>query len=155
MLLRPDILDADERARLRAALDAAGWQRRELADRFCLATCALDDPAIARLVDLAASVTGTPLRRHGHEWLRLAHGDYQLMKGDERPPIAHVELIADISAVATGEAEVFYSDGGVLAQQPGAVAIVERSASNFRWQRYLTCRVGAVVVQRLRLTLIP
>ena len=110
MLLRPDVLDADERARLRAALDAAGWQRRAIADRFQLSTCALDDPAIVRLVDLAASVTGTPLRRHDHEWLRLVHGDYQLMKGDERPSVAHVEVIADLSATATGEAELFYSD---------------------------------------------
>jgi hypothetical protein len=156
LTLRPDVIDADERARVRAALDAAGWQPRDLADRYRLATSTLDDPLIERLVELAASVAGTPLVRHGHEWMRLGHGDYQLMKGDglERPSEPHVELIADLSAAATGEAEIFYSDGRVVPQLPGAVAVLKRDATLVRWQRRLSLRVGDALVYRLRLTLL-
>ena len=157
LTLRPDVIDAGERSRVRAALDAAGWQRRELADRYRLAVATLDDPLLDRLAELAATVVGAPLGRTSHQWMRLVHGDYQLMKGDAlvRPPAPHVELIADVSAAATGEAEIFYSDGRVLPQLPGAVAVLRRDATLVRWQRYLTLRVGDAAVYRLRLTLHP
>jgi hypothetical protein len=155
LTLRPDVIDAEERARVRAALDAAGWQPRAIADRYQLAVATLDDPLIDRLVELAATVAGMPLERQGHEWMRLQHGDYQLMKGDalERPSESHVEVIADLSAAATGEAEIFYSDGRVVPQLPGAVAVLKRDATLVRWQRHLSLRVGDAAVYRLRLTL--
>jgi len=156
LTLRPDVIDIDERARVRAALDAAGWQPRDLADRHRLAISTLDDPLLERLVALAASVAGARLVRRDYEWMRLVHGDYQLMKGDalERPKEPHVELIADVSAAATGEAEIFYSDGRVVPQLPGAVAVLKRDATLVRWQRRLSLRVGDAVVYRLRLTLV-
>ncbi|HEX9104474.1 MAG TPA: hypothetical protein VF997_19820, partial [Polyangia bacterium] len=144
-----------ERARLRAALDAAGWRPCSIADRQRLETAALADPVVARLTALAGRVVGAELRALGVRWLRLRHGDYQLTKADalERPAGAHVEVIADLSAAATGEAEIFYSDGRIVAQRPGAVSVVERDASLLRWQRYLTLRVGDAAVYRLVVTL--
>lgn len=155
--LRTDVIDAGERARVRAALDAAGWRAWFVADRERLETATLDDPLIARLAALAGEVAGAPLRPSGVRWMRLHHGDYQLTKGDARarPPGLHVELLADLSAAPTGEAEIFYSDGTVLAQRPGSVAVVERPAALLRWQRYLTLRVGTAAVYRLCLTLAP
>jgi len=157
LTLRYDVVDATERARLRAALDAAGWEQREIADRFRLSTGTLEDPLIERLVALATSVTGAPLQHRDHEWLRLMHGDYQLMKGDAltRPREPHVELIADLSAAATGEAEIFYSDGRVVPQLPGVVTVLDRDGALLRWQRYITQRVGGAAVYRLLVTLVP
>lgn len=156
LTLRTDVIGAEERARVRAALDAAGWRRSYIADRLRLETATLDDPLVARLGALAGDVLGAALRPIDVRWMCLRHGDYQLTKGDarERPAEPHVELIADLSAAATGEAEIFYSDGRVVAQRPGAVVIVERDATSLRWQRYLTLRVGDAAVYRLRLTLL-
>lgn len=155
LALRTGAVEADERARVRAALDAAGWRRSFVADRERLETATLDDPLPARLAALAGEIAGAALVPMGVRWMRLGHGDYQLTKGDARarPPEPHLELIADLSAAATGEAEIFYSDGRVLPQLPGSVAVVERDATLLRWQRYLTLRVGAAAVYRLRLTL--
>ena len=170
LTLLEDVLDAAERARLRAACDAAGWLARDVADRLHLdvAATAADAPLFARLVDLAAAATANaaataagaarPSLRN-FEWQRLRHGDYQLLKHDAhtRPPAAHVELIADFSAAATGEAEVFYTDGAAtlfpVPQLPGSVAVVARPPSLLRYQRYLSLRVGPAAVHRLRLTL--
>ena len=122
-----------------------------------VAISTLDDPLLERLVALAASVAGARLVRRDHQWMRLVHGDYQLMKGDalERPKEPHVELFADVPAAATGKAEIFYSDGRVVPQLPGAVAVLKRDATLVRWQRRLSLRVGDAVVHRLRLTLVP
>jgi hypothetical protein len=155
LTLQRDVFDADERARLRAALDAAGWRRSSIADRHELELTTLDDPAIERLAALAATAMRMPLAIADVRWLRLRHGDYQLTKSDalERPRAPHVEVIADLSAAATGEAEIFYSDGSVVPQLPGAVAVVERDATLLRWQRHLTLRVGDALVYRARLML--
>jgi len=157
LTLRTDVIAAEERARLRAALDAAGWQPSCIADRSRLETATLADPLVARLTALAGEAIGATLRPIDVRWLRLRHGDYQLTKADarERPPGPHVELIADLSAAATREAEIFYSDGRVVAQLPGSVAIVERRDTTLlRWQRFVTHRVGDAAVYRLRLTLV-
>ncbi len=159
LTLQADVVAADERAALRAALDAAGWTRSWIADRHRLETASLAGPLadalVARLAALAGAAAGATLRPRAVRWLRLRHGDYQLTKCDalERPSAPHVELIADLSAAATGEAEIFYSDGRVVPQLPGSVAIIERDATMLRWQRYLTARVGDAAVHRLRLTL--
>jgi hypothetical protein len=156
LTLARDVIDAGERARLRAALDAAGWRATSIADRFHLETASLADPLIERLAALAHDVSGPPPTLLRWRWLRLRHGDYQLTKGDahERPPEEHIEIIADLSATATGEAEILYSDGRTLPQLPGAVAIVARAPSVLRWQRYLTHRVGDAAVYRLLVTLL-
>lgn len=156
LTLRTDVIGAEERARVRAALDATGWRSSGIADRLRLETATLDHPLVARLTTLAGEVVGAALRPVDVCWMRLRRGDYQLTKGDARarPPEPHVELIADLSAAATGEAEIFYGDGPVVAQLPGAAVIVERDATSLRWQRYLTLRVGDAAVYRLRLTLV-
>jgi hypothetical protein len=163
LALHRELIAPDERARLRAALDAAGWLRHDLADQrhVCSSPAAADEALFARLTDLAATAGGAPLRLDAFEWLRLRHGDYQLMKHDarRRPPDAHVEVIADLSAAATGEAEIVYTDGGptlfYVPQLPGAVAVVQRAPTLLRYQRHLSLRVGAAEVHRLRLTLVP
>ncbi|MDB4966169.1 MAG: hypothetical protein JWN44_1858 [Myxococcales bacterium] len=160
LALHRDVLSTDERAQLRATLDAAGWSAHDLADRLHLATAnaGADDALFARLLDLANRTT-RPLRLRAFQWLRLRRGDYQLLKHDarERPPAAHVELIVDLSAAATGEAELVYTDGGAtlfyVPQLPGSVAVIERPPALLRYQRYLCLRVADAEVHRLRLTL--
>jgi hypothetical protein len=165
LALHQDIVSADERAVLRGQLEAAGWTRRDVADRLHLevARAAADDALFTRLAALARlSDPAVPmLRLDSFEWLRLRHGDYQLLKADahQRPPGAHVELLADLSAAASGEAEVVYTDGGAnvfyVPQLPGSVAVVQRPPGLLRYQRYLSLRVAAAEVHRLRLTLVP
>jgi len=60
----------------------------------------------------------------------------------------------DLSDVATGEAEVVFTHDGVayftVPQRPGQLGIAERSPTVGRYDRYLTHRVGAATVVRLR-----
>ena len=164
LALRDEIFPAAERTAVRAQLDAAGWELRGLADRHHLevgraaAAAALFD----RLRDIAAEAARSAALPTvaAFEWLRLRHGDYQLFKSDAhaRPAGAPREVIADFSESATGEAELFYGNGtttaAIVPQRPGSVAVVARPPGLYRYQRYLSLRVGAALVYRLRLTLI-
>jgi hypothetical protein len=108
-----------------------------------------------RLRESAERTAGAPLEVASHQWLRLGHGDYQLMRDDSvgRVEGRHLELILDFSEQATGQAEIFYSDGPLLAQTPLSLALVERHDSQYRYQRYLNHQVGDAQVFRLRLSL--
>lgn len=100
-----------------------------------------------------------PLRLDHARWLRFRHRDYQLIKDDARDrPVAtpHLEITLDFSALATGQAELVYTDGNeswVVPQVPGALSIVEREPWLFRYARYLGASVQDVAVHRLRLLL--
>jgi hypothetical protein len=121
-----------------------------------------DDIAVPAMFDelrgLAEQLVERPLTLHRAVWQRLRHRDYMLIKGDAADRLAapHVELTLDLSAAATGGAELVYTDGleswGV-AQEPGSVTIVEREPWLFRYDRYLDIAVGDKLVHRLRLIL--
>jgi hypothetical protein len=119
---------------------------------------------VAELRELAEQTAELRLEAAGLRWLRLAHGDYALTKDDHhqaragRPEGTHLELLLDFSATSTGEAEIVYTDGTcqlAVPQLAGSVALVERRPGIYRYQRYLTHRVGDAEVWRLQLALRP
>ena len=154
-------LDEPAAAPLRAQVSAAGLARYDEPDRGHyehnreLAIPPLFDDLRA----IAEELVQRPLHLDHACWLRLRHRDYQLIKDDARDrPIAdtHLELTLDHSALATGQAELVYTDGQeswVVPQVPGAIAIVEREPWLYRYARYLNLGVGDAVVDRLRLSL--
>jgi hypothetical protein len=157
----PDVIEAAAASSLRARL-AGRWSTYDVADRgrFAIATTALEPELFARLCALAAAITGRALRVGTHRWTRLGHGDYALMRADAalRAAGGHIEVSLDLSPAATGEADIVYVDRGdlaVVAQVPGSLAIVGRRPSTWRFDRYLTARVGDGAVWRLRLALLP
>ena len=113
-----------------------------------------DAELFAKLRAFAVESVG-PLELGPHQWLRLGHGDYQLIRDDSVGRVAgrHVELILDFSERATGQAEIFYTDGALLPQTPLSLALVERHDSQYRYQRYLNHQVGDAQIFRLRLSL--
>lgn len=160
-VVMPDALDAVEAAAVRARV-ADGLAPWDVPDRgrFALSEAAPETALFERLRALAARATGRALRVGRHRWTRLGHGDYALVLADLRlrTPGAHVEVLLDLSPGATGEADVVYLDRTahvVVPQRPGSVAIVGRRPTTWRFDRYLTARVGAAEVWRLRLALLP
>lgn len=157
----PGVCVGPAAASLREAVDAAGFAPYDQPDRGRyevnreLAIPALFDDLRA----IAEQIVQRPLRAEHAGWRRLRHRDYQLIKDDARDrPLAaaHLEVTLDFSAVATGQAEIVYSDGHaswVVPQLPGAVAVVEREPWLFRYERYLNAAVGDAVVHRLHLAL--
>jgi len=148
-------------ALLRAQVSAAGLTLHDEPDRgHYELNRELAIPSLFEdLRAIAEELVQRPLRLERACWLRLRHRDYQLIKDDARDrPIAdtHLELTLDHSALATGQAELVYTDGQeswVVPQVPGAIAIVEREPWLFRYARYLNVGVGDAVVDRLRLSL--
>ena len=66
-------------------------------------------------------------------------------------------MTLDLSAHATEQAETVYTDGvqsWPISQLPGSVAVVERDAWLYRYDRYLDHRIGDRTVYRLRLALL-
>src|SRR5207302_1764836 len=89
------------------------------------------EPALfGALQDAAAQLAQTALVPGPVRWVRLAHGDYSLCKGDDArdEPARHLELTLDLSATSTGEADIVYTDGGpggvTIPQQRGSLAII-------------------------------
>ncbi len=154
-------LDDEAAAPLRAQVNAAGLTVFHEPDRGRYEHNR--ELAIAPLFDelraIVEELVQRPLRVDHACWLRLRHRDYQLIKDDARDrPLAdtHVELTLDLSALATGQAELVYTDGlesWVVPQLPGAVSVVEREPWLYRYARYLNVGVGDAVVERLRLSL--
>lgn len=157
----PGFLADPAAAPLREQVNAAGFASYDEPDRgryernHELAIPALFDDLRA----ITEKLVQRPLRLDHARWLRLRHRDYQLIKDDARDrPIAatHLEVTLDFSALATGQAEVVYTDGHeswVVPQLPGSLSIVEREPWLFRYARYLNVEVADTVVHRLRLLL--
>jgi hypothetical protein len=157
----PDVVDpAEARAvRARVAPTLAAWDVPDRG-RFALSEAAPRAALFERLRALATRVTGRRLRVGRHRWTRLRHGDYALVLADLRlrTPGTHVEVLLDLSPAATGAAEVVYLDRDrhvVVGQQPGTAVLVGRRPTTWRFDRYLSARVGAAEVWRLRLALVP
>jgi hypothetical protein len=155
--LLPDALDPSEMAELRARVERL-VEPFTLADRgHYHAGTAADELLCAELYVLAAAIVEAPLRAAGARWLRFAHGDYSLMRDDrERAPGRTLELTCDFSETSTGQGQIIYTDGRetlVVPQWPGSIALVEKSNTLYRYERYLTHTIGEQRIFRLRLQL--
>jgi hypothetical protein len=162
-LLLPAALDGATAADLREQLDDAGWTvfdqptlgRYELNDDF--AAPALFDA----LRHLAERICGTPLRVQSTRWSRLSAGHYAGQPDDarRRRPVRHMELVLDLSAGSSGEAEVHYAESGqprfVLPQLHRSVALIERPPNLLRYDRYVSFRVRGLQIHRLLMDLDP
>lgn len=109
------------------------------------------------LTAIVSAVAGRSVGMGVYRWTRMRAGDYSLAADDEAWSVrveGVLDVVADISVIATGEAEVVFTHGGAayftVPQQPGQLGIAERSPSVARYDRYLTHRVGDAVVVRLR-----
>lgn len=149
----------------RDAAESARFEARDLAHlgRYEHAPLLLPPVALDELCGIAASAAGCPVALCAQSLLRLRAGDYTLSADDaarterfgrDEP---FLDLTLDLSPSATGEAEVVFTHGTVacftVTQRPGELGLAERTTSNGRYDRYLTHRVGARVVTRLRLLL--
>jgi hypothetical protein len=145
---------------LRAWAGAFGLEPFFIADRgrYHRNDTFVDDELFDALRRLAERIVEAPLSVGPPRWLRFGHGDYALTHGDatERPTGSFIELTLDFSDTETGQGAVVYTDGIgriVLPQWPGSLALVERPAKLYRYERYLTHRVQASQIFRLRLPL--
>lgn len=145
---------------IRARLDAQPFVSFFLADRGRYELLEeIEEPALlAGLRDLADYVTGERLAIADARCLRLRRGDYALRRDDDRtrPPEGRYELVCDLSAGSSGEAQVVYARGGrtffVAPQLSGSVSLVGRAGVS-RYDRYLNVHTAGRVVHRLRLWL--
>lgn len=157
----PGALSEPAAAELRAELSAAGFEPYWLADhgRYEVNDALAAPELFDSLREIAEHLAGAGLEVQAARWLGLRRGSYSLLRddvmvaGQERS----VELTLDLSAGSCGEAEVVYTHRGQVyfaaPQRPGALALVERGPTVRRYDRYLTHRVGAAEILRLRMAL--
>lgn len=158
----PDLVAELLAAPMRAQLDEVGLEPVYEPDRGCYEiNRELAAPELfEELRELVEPIVERPVQIGAAHWLRLGHRDYALLKADAKSRLAsgkHIEVTLDFSSHATGQAEIVYTDGAaswVVPQQPGSVAIVERDARLFRYERYLDHRVAQRKIYRLRLALL-
>jgi hypothetical protein len=152
----------------RELLSTVSWvrfARTALAHRGCYerATVPVPEASLAELLELASECARRPLTVAMHQWSRLRAGDYSLARDDdawaERLTPTGIDLTVDLSADASGEAEVVFTHRGqpffTMPQRPREVSIVQRGPTVRRYERYLTHRLEDHVVTRLRLGLVP
>ena len=158
----PELVGAQLAAAMRAQLDEIGFEPFCEPDRgrYEINRDLAVPELFEELRELVEQIVERPAQVGPAHWLRLRHRDYALIKADAKSRVAsskHVELTLDFSARATGQAEIVYTDGvasWVVAQQPGSVAVVERDAWLYRYDRYLDHRVAPDLIYRLRLALL-
>ena len=156
----PELLLADGAAELRARAETAGLEPFFVADRgrYHANQTLRDEPLFDELRQIAAAVVEAPLVVGAARWLRLERGDYSLIRGDQASrsePARHLELTLDFSEAPSDQAEIVYSDGAesiVVPQWPGALALVDKPPTLYRYERYLTHQVQ-LAIYRLRLIL--
>jgi hypothetical protein len=157
----PEAIDPSVSERLRAEVEPTLVPFSSIdRGRYLLSEAPIDAELGEELRQLAAALVGAPLELAGVRWLRFGHGDYSLMRDDQatRQTGRRLELTCDLSAgaAATEEGQIVYTDGKetiVLPQWPGAVALVDKPPSLYRYERYLTHTVGDRQIYRLRLLL--
>jgi hypothetical protein len=155
-----DVLPAEVLAVLRARV-APALRPFYVADRgrFHLNEEHVEPGVASVLSEVASSVAGVELVAGSPRWQRFVRGDYALYKDDAarwRGRTETHELIVDLSAQGSPEAQVVYFDGEsgvVFPQRPGLLGLVERRPGVQRYDRYLTHRSGAAEVFRLSLPL--
>jgi hypothetical protein len=156
----PELVGEELAAAMRAQLDDIGFEAFCEPDRgrYEINRDLAVPELFEELRELVEHIVERPVQVGPAHWLRLRHRDYALLKADAKSRASgrHVEVTLDVSARATGQAEIVYTDGvasWAVAQQPGSVAIVERDAWLYRYDRYLDHRVAGAVIYRLRLAL--
>lgn len=157
----PDVISAAAAKSLRHRVAAAGLRPYFVADRgrYWFNDDWTEPELFERLRTLAEGVIERSCRPANLRWSRLAHGDYALTKDDAarvmgRPP--EVELSLDFSAAPSEDAQIVYSNGQaafVIPQRPGSLAVIDRTSALYRYERYVTHRIGGGEVFRLRLGL--
>jgi hypothetical protein len=135
------------RARLRK-FDVAHRGRYDFAD--------LRDRGLEReLRRFAEALTGRQLAPAGLRLVRFGHRGYSLIFDDAQTRVAAgVEVTCDLSDSMSGPPAVYRRAGShdrlLVPQAPGIVAVVERDADTWRYDRYLPADVGRARVLRLR-----
>lgn len=162
-VLVPEALAPVELAPIRARVATADFRDYFIADRgrYRVSELPVERALLEGLVELAAALTGAYVRPAFARWTRLAHGDYAQPKDDAlfwsaRGGGRALDLTLDLSASASDEAQLIYSNGAgalVLPQTPGCLALVDRHRPLIRYERYVNHRAGAAEVLRLRLVL--
>jgi hypothetical protein len=163
-IVLPDAVSSSLRRSLRVRLRRYRWHEFDwpTLGHYAYVEAVLDTALWSELRALAEYMTGRSLRIARSRCMRLRHRDYALKRADEDDQLRRdclVELHADISSRATGEADVIFEHGErsgafVVPQLPGLVSVVVRDPSVRRYDRYLTHRTGRALVHRLRLTLL-
>jgi hypothetical protein len=134
----------------------ARFKKLSIANRGNYEVADLHDLALAgELRAFAEAVTGLPLRPSAELRLfRFRRGGYSLFYDDALARLtAGLEVTLDLSR-QTSFAPIVYQAGPqqklVVPQAPGLVALVERTPSTFRYDRYLSAQTGRAQVLRLR-----
>jgi hypothetical protein len=122
---------------------------------------AFDEPEVfAVLAEMASAIAETELRPARRRWVRMGHGDYAMHKDDHalwRGRPWPYELVLDFSEGSSQEGQIVYSNQDssfVVPQQRLVGALINRRGSVIRYDRYLTCRIGAAEVYRLSVALV-
>ena len=116
---------------------------------------------LEELLAFAEGVTGRALRVIAARTLLFRAGDYALRLEDARRhhPAAPrwLELTHDHSSGPCEDARVVYSTGLtqhlIVPQDPGQLALVERTQATTRYERYLSAGMGRRAAWRLRVSL--
>ena len=162
-LVLPSAIESHHARQLRVLVQPA-LRPFELADqgRFHEAAGAPHLGLLEELFDFAQGVSGRSLRVTSARTQVFRAGDYALRLEDSRrhrPPAARwLELTLDLSAGPCPDARVVYSvsptEHLVIAQDPGQIALVERAATETRFDRYLSAAMGRRTASRMRVTLV-
>ena len=153
----PDAVSPGALAELRARLATIGYRRYDLLDRGSYDVIdPIDDPtiraALAPLVALAARATERALELVAVRALRLVAGDYLLAHHDRVHAGYPLELVLDLSPVASA-AELHYRRRGQvmfrMPSVPGSLAMVERGPTVTSNHTYVSRRTATAEVIRL------
>jgi len=151
----PHAVGPEMAAALRDDVAGAGYTRYDLLDRGSYEVA--EEPPLGDLrgvlSGIASEVVGRPLAVRSLRVLRLAPGDYLLVRHDRVHDDRPVELVLDLSPGAVPGAEVHYRHRGqvyfVVPSAPGSLAIVERGPSVMCNHTYLSRRRPEASVVRL------
>ena len=150
----PDAITATLAAELRGRFS---YERYGLVDRGSYELCRLDEPALfGKLAEIVLKRTGRILAVVDAIALRMSAGDYVLAHHDRVLEGNPIEIVLDVSAEVTPDAEVHYRRRGSVyfrvPSQPRAMAIVERGPTVTCNHTYVSKRhAGASVVRLIAL----
>ncbi len=150
----PDAIGAALAAEVRARLEHAQYTRYALLDRASYEHAPADGEGelLEILRTLASDVTGRRLELAEARAMRLAPGDYLLVRRDRVHDDRPIELVLDLSPAAVPGADVHYRHRGqvyfAVPSRPGSLAIVERGPTVMCNHTYVSkLHAGASVVR--------
>jgi hypothetical protein len=137
-----------------AALPKGRLRSFDVAHRGKYQVAELHDRDLAReLREFAEEICGARLRSGELRLQRFRPGCYALFQDDALTRLERgIELTLDLSRAVAGPPAVYqlFSQQLVVPQLPGLVALVERTADLYRYDRYLPVAAGRCEVFRLR-----